>query len=59
MQEELYIKFKKVYLQLLILLERAKVWDSTTIDDLNQIADSEISLQESWKRVEELYGKDN
>ena len=53
LNHDLYLNFQKVYLQLKILNEKAKLWPNTGLQELNDIADNEKLLEESLQLVKE------
>ena len=56
MKTELQTKFEKVYLELKILTEKAKNFESTTPEDIKQLEHSEIILEEARERFESKLG---
>lgn len=51
MDKPRYLLFKKVYIELKILIEKAKKWESTTKEDLEQLLESEERLDEHFNKL--------
>lgn len=52
MDKNLYLQFKKVYMQLKVVLEKSKSWDGF---DQQKYDNNKIKLEESWLRITAQY----
>ena len=57
LQKSLFLVFKKTYLELFILIEKAKKWENSNIEQLEEF---QKGLKETMLKIKEQYkGVDN